>query len=199
MGRTQARVPQDLFPRLPTPTGHCKNRSTKRQPHQAMQPGAGGKQSRHQMQQLPLGVVGACSQQLRAVPGGIFGSQWSAPQSRSMQKGRAQPESAVSDAAVLSCEKLNEFRLFRTKPRSEAGASSHSCWVPSSSHSTLVGLSWSQYLLSFPSLPEMSSLLQKILYFLSCLILKVTRIGVEHLTLGGSKKKKKREKRILVH
>lgn len=164
-----------------------------------MQSGAGGKQSRHQMQQLPLGVVGACSQQLCAVPGGIFGSQWPAPQSRHMQKGRAQPVSGVSDAAALSCEKLNEFGLFRTKPRSEPGASSHSCRVPSASHSTLVGLRWSQYLLSFPSLPEMSSLLEKILYFFSCLVLKVTRIGVEHLTLGGSKKRREREKRMLVH
>lgn len=87
----------------------------------------------------------------------------------------------------LSCEKLNEFRWFRTKPRFETGASSHSCWVPSASHSTLVGLSWSQYLLSSPSLPQMSSLLEKILYFLSCLVLKVTRTGVEHLRLAGEK------------
>lgn len=87
----------------------------------------------------------------------------------------------------LFCEKLNEFSWFRRKPRSEAGASSHSCWVPSASHSTLVGLSGSQYLLSSPSLPQMSSLLEKILYFLSCLVLKVTRTGVEHLRLAGEK------------
>lgn len=54
--------------------------------------------------------VGACSQQFCAVPGGkkIFGSQWPAPQSKSMQKGRAQPEPGVClDAAALSCAKLN--------------------------------------------------------------------------------------------
>lgn len=85
-------------------------------------------------------------------------------------------------------EKLNEFRSFRTKPQSEARVSSHSCWVASASHSTLAGLSWSQCLLSFPSLPEMSSLLEKILYFLGCLVLKVTRISVEHLLrLAGEK------------
>ena len=149
-----------------------------------MQPGAGRKQSPHQMQQLPLWVVGACSQQLCVVPGAIFGSQWPAPQSRSR---RAQPESGVPDAAALSWEKLNEFRSLRTKPQSEARVSSHSCWVASASHSTVAGLSWSQCLLSFLSLPEMSSLLERILYFLSSLVLKVTRIGVEHLRLAGEK------------
>lgn len=134
--------------------------------------------------------VGACSQQFCAVPGGekIFGSQWPAPQSKSMQKGRAQPEPGVClDAAALSCAKLNEFRPFRT-----AGASCHSCWVPSASHSTLVGLGWSQCRLSLPSFPEMSSLLEKNLSFLSRLVLKVTRIGVEHLTLGGRIKRRER-------
>lgn len=115
--------------------------------------------------------------------GKIFGSQWPAPQSKSMQKGRAQPEPGVClDAAALSCAKLNEFRPFRT-----AGASCHSCWVPSASHSTLVGLGWSQCRLSLPSFPEMSSLLEKNLSFLSRLVLKVTRIGVEHLRLAGEK------------
>lgn len=115
---------------------------------------------------------------------GNLGSQWPAPQSRSR---RAQPESGVPDAAALSWEKLNEFRSLRTKPQSEARVSSHSCWVASASHSTVAGLSWSQCLLSFLSLPEMSSLLERILYFLSCLVLKVTRIGVEHLRLAGEK------------
>lgn len=86
---------------------------------------------------------------------------------------------------ALSYEKLNEFRLFTTQLQSEAGASSHSCWCLQ-----LLTAPWAQsvpgqYLLSLPCLPEISSLLEKILYFLSCLILKVTRICVEHLRLSG--------------
>lgn len=40
-------------------------------------------------------------------------------------------------------------------------------------------------LLSFPTLPEVSSLLEKILDFLGCLVLNVTRICAEHLRLAG--------------
>lgn len=84
---------------------------------------------------------------------------------------------------------MRSDRVRTEQPRSEARASSHSRWVPSASHSTLVRLNWSPYLLSSPSLPEMSSLFEKILYVLSCLVLKVTRIGVEHLMVGEGKKR----------